>query len=64
MMRLIFLAFWPLTGHSFASGVAIHVNKIPIVITGVFAGFLADEKAQGTVRYEGYVRDENMHHLQ
>ena len=45
LMKNILYVFWPITGHSFANGVTIHVNKTPIIITGVFAGFLADEKA-------------------
>ena len=45
LMKNILYVFWPLTGDSFANGITIHVQKNPIIVTGIFAGFLADEKA-------------------
>ena len=45
LMKNILYVFWPIEGNSFANGITIHVNKIPIIVHGIFAGFLADEKA-------------------
>jgi hypothetical protein len=45
LMKMILNVFWPPTGDSFMTGVTIHVRKTPIIVTGIFAGFLADEKA-------------------
>jgi len=45
LMKLILNVFWPPTGDSFMNGVTIFVRSMPIIVTGIFAGFLADEKA-------------------
>jgi hypothetical protein len=44
-MNMVLTVFFPPTGHSFLNGVTIHVRNTPMIVTGIFAGFLADEKA-------------------
>ena len=45
LMRLVLLQFFPEEGHSFTRGLTIYVRNTPLVVTGEFGGFLADEKA-------------------
>jgi hypothetical protein len=45
LMKRVLLTFFPECGDSFARGVTIHVRNQVLVVTGVFAGFIADEKA-------------------
>ena len=45
LMTMILKTFFPAEGHSFARGVTIHLKGTAVVVHGVFAGFIADEKA-------------------
>jgi hypothetical protein len=45
LMKMVLKTFFPEDGDSFARGVTIHVKQTAVVVHGVFAGFIADEKA-------------------
>ena len=45
LMKRVLYVFFPERGDSFTSGVTILVNNTALIVHGVFAGFLADEKA-------------------
>ena len=46
LMKRILHVFWPADGRdSFHSGVTIDVRDESLIVTGIFAGFIADEKA-------------------
>jgi hypothetical protein len=45
LLKRVLHTFWPQEGHSFSRGVTILVANMPLVITGLFGGFLADDKA-------------------
>ena len=45
LLRRVLTTFWPQDGNSFSRGISITVANMPLVITAVFGGFLADDKA-------------------
>ena len=45
LMKMVQKTFFPEDGDSFARGVTSHLSNASVVLHGVFAGFIADEKA-------------------
>jgi hypothetical protein len=63
-MKMILKTFFPAEGHSFARGVAIHLKETAVVVHGVFAGFIAYEKAHKELfKHEGCVWKQAVHQL-